>query len=282
MESTTPILDAEFIAWDLETTGLHPVSSEIVELGAVRFRGDGVVLDQFQQIVDPQCRIPAAAYQVHGITNAMVRGKPTIAEVLPQFLEFLGDAPVLMLAHNANFDLGFLSAALGRLRLTPPLHSTLDTCGLARKRTPLRRYNLQALGRYFGLIEYERHRALEDAVLLKDVFRRLIARPPMLHQVEDLYQFSPPRQFERIAATAEQAPEGYEALWEVIAVGGSIEMQYAGGSSPGRLRRVTPRAVMQMRGTLYLSAFCHQGRCDKTFRLDRIQAYSVVSAKKTS
>lgn len=282
MEPATPIIDAEFIAWDLETTGLHPASSQIVELGAVRFRGNGVVLDQFQRVVDPQCRIPAAAFQVHGITNAMVRGQPTLSEVLPQFLKFLGESPVLMLAHNANFDLSFLSAVLGRLRLAPPTHPTLDTCGLARKRTPLRRYNLQALGRYFGLIEFERHRALEDAVLLKDVFLRLISSPPALHRVDDLYQLSTPRQLEGVAVSPERSPDGYEELCEVIAVGGSIDMQYAGGSRPGQFRRVTPRAVLQARGTFYLSAFCHQGRCDKTFRLDRIQAISVLPSNKPS
>ena len=137
MDPKTLIAQAEFIAFDLETTGLHPVSAQIVELGAVRFKGDGEVLGQFQQLVDPRSKIPHIATQIHGITNAMVQGQPTIAEALPEFLEFLGDTPMVMLAHNASFDLGFLSVALCRLRHSFPVHQTLDTCTLARRRISL-------------------------------------------------------------------------------------------------------------------------------------------------
>lgn len=98
----------EFIAFDLETTGLHPVFSRIIEIGAVRFRGDGTVLESFQQLVDPRCEISAGAAAVNGITGEMVAGQPTIEEVLPCFIDFIGDGPVVMMAHNAGFDMGFL------------------------------------------------------------------------------------------------------------------------------------------------------------------------------
>ncbi len=106
MNPLTPISEAEFVAFDLETTGLHPVSSQIVELGAVRFKGDGEVLGQFQQLVDPKSKIPHIATQIHGITNAMVQGQPSIAEALPEFLEFLGDAPIVMLRAQCKFRSG--------------------------------------------------------------------------------------------------------------------------------------------------------------------------------
>ncbi len=279
MDATTPITETEFIAFDLETTGLHPVSSQIVEVGAVRFRGDGEVLAQFQQLVDPQTQIPPAATRVNGLTHAMLKGQPTIAEVLPQFLEFLGSAPVVMLAHNASFDMGFLSFALTRLRYPVPTHQTFDTCTLARRRVSLSGHNLQTLGRHFELIDVERHRALEDAVLLKDVFARLIAQPPALRLVEDICTICPPRTWEEFTTTLKHPPKGFEELWKAMASGAPVEIRYAGGGQPGRPRRVTPQSVVEMRGTLYLTAFCHQGRCDKTFRLDRIQSYAVVPSK---
>ena len=69
-------------------------------------------MDSFQQLVDPQCEISAEVTQIHGITNKMVRGKPTICEVLPRFVEFLGGPDSVLLAHNAAFDLGFLGFAM--------------------------------------------------------------------------------------------------------------------------------------------------------------------------
>ena len=280
MNPLTPIAEAEFVAFDLETTGLHPVSAQIVELGAVRFKGDGEVLGQFQQLVDPKSKIPHIATQIHGITNAMVQGLPTIAVALPKFLEFLGDAPIVMLAHNASFDLGFLSAALCRLRHPSPVHQTLDTCTLARRRISLSRYNLEALGRHLGLIAVERHRALDDSLLLKDVFAHLIARPPALRRVEDLFKISAPRGMDRFGLALEHAPKGYEDLFAAIASGSAIELQYAGGSRPGELRRVTLQGVLQIKGEIYLAVYCHQGRSDKTFRLDRIESYRVLPSNK--
>ena len=86
LTDNTPLADVEFVAFDLETTGLFAAADRIVEIGALRFRLDGTELDSFEQLVDPECEISAEVTQVHGITNKMVRGKPTISEVLPRFL----------------------------------------------------------------------------------------------------------------------------------------------------------------------------------------------------
>src|SRR3990172_4043123 len=81
--------DAEFVAFDLETTGLYPVSCRIVEFGAVRFKLAKGELHHFEQLVDPECPIPGDATRIHGITDAMVHGMPTVATTLPIFLVFL-------------------------------------------------------------------------------------------------------------------------------------------------------------------------------------------------
>ncbi len=85
-----PLSEVEFIAFDLETTGLFPVVDRIVEFGAVRFRLDGCELGTWEQLVDPECPIPPGVTDIHGITDAMVRGQPTLAQSLPGFLDFLG------------------------------------------------------------------------------------------------------------------------------------------------------------------------------------------------
>lgn len=266
----------EFIAFDLETTGLHPVGAQIVEVGAVRFRGDGTVLDQFQQLVDPQCDIPARVTKIHGITNQMVAGEPSIDGVLPRFTQFLGDTPVVLMAHNAGFDIGFLSIAFSRLGHPSPVHLVIDTCALARRRMSLPNYKLETIGRHLRLIDKEKHRALEDAVLLKDVFVHLISKPPAISSTDELYRLSPGLSFELFADVLDDPPAGYEELWEAISEQQPVEMTYLGGSTPGATRIVTPLGVMQTRGAIYLSAFCHKSDCDKTFRLDRIASYRKI------
>lgn len=264
---------ADFIAFDLETTGLHPVGAQIVEIGAVRFRGDGAEVDQFQQLVDPRCDIPARVTEIHGITNRMVAGQPVIGDVLPCFARFLGDTPVVLMAHNAGFDVGFLSVAFSRLGQASPSHPVIDTCALARRRLALPNYKLETIGRHLRLIDDETHRALEDALLLKDVFLHLIGKRPAISSTDELYRLSPGLSFELFAAVLEDPPVGYEKLWEAISEQQPVEMKYMGGSTPGATRVVTPLGVMQTGGQIYLSAFCHQSDCDKTFRLDRIASY---------
>ena len=185
------LLETDFIAFDLETTGLHPVASQIVEIGAVRFRGDGTVIDEFEQLVNPECSIPARVTEIHGITNEMVADQPVIKKVLPRLVKFLGDSPVVMLAHNAGFDLGFLSVAFSRLSQPAPTHPVVDTCALARRRLSLPNYRLETIGRHLRLIKTEKHRALDDAVLLKDVFSHIVSRNPAIRQTDELYGLAP-------------------------------------------------------------------------------------------
>jgi DNA polymerase-3 subunit epsilon len=126
------LTDINFLALDVETTGLFPIMHRLVEIGAVRFRLDGWELATFQQLIDPEIPIPPEVQQVHGITDAMERRKPTIEHVLPPFIEFLGESDTILLAHHAPFDLSFLAMALTRLGIAYPLHSLFDTLHMTR------------------------------------------------------------------------------------------------------------------------------------------------------
>ncbi len=267
---------SEFIAFDLETTGLHPVSSRIIEIGAVRFRSDGTVLDQFQQLINPRCEISAGAMAVNGITNEMVAGQPAIDDVLPDFVEFIGQAPVVMMAHNAGFDIGFLSVAFNRLGWGSPEQPVLDTCALSRRRLALANHKLETVGCHLGLSDYAVHRALDDSLLLKDIFLHLIRFNPAINSIEELNRTAPFMRFERYEEMASQLPSGHEGLWEAIVRNQDVVMQYMGGNRPGSTRVVTPLGVMHAGGSVYLSAFCHSSRTNKTFRLDRIVSYRKV------
>ena len=265
--------EEEFIAFDLETTGLHPVMARIIEIGAVRFRGDGTVLECFQQLIDPKCAISPEAMAVNGISNEMVAGQPLIGEVLPAFTRFIGDDSVVMTAYNAGFDMSFLAFAYGRLGLERPSHLVVDTLALARLRLNLTSYRMEAVGQRLRLVDKPRHRALEDALLLKDIFLKLVEAPPKIESIEELLQVVPGMSFEEYEASLRRAPAGFEALWEAMVTEQVVEMLYLGGSNPGAARVITPLGVTRMGGIFYLSAYCHQSGINKTFRLDRIASY---------
>jgi DNA polymerase III epsilon subunit family exonuclease len=159
-----------FIAFDIETTGLTPVVDRIVEIGAVRFQGVEV-LDTFQGLVDPGMPISVGASSVNGITDEMVQGNPTIEELLPRFLEFLGDT--VPVAHHAPFDVGFLAYEISRLNLRVPDKPVLDTCTIPKRLLPYAgSYSLENLARFFGIESEIFHRALADAVVCMKILNR--------------------------------------------------------------------------------------------------------------
>jgi DNA polymerase III epsilon subunit family exonuclease len=265
--------DMEFIAFDLETTGLHPSFARIVEVGAVRFRGDGTILEEFSELVNPGCRIPAKVIDIHGITDDMVAGKPGIGVVLPKFQEFVGEKPVIMMAHNAGFDVGFLSVAFQQMRREPPMFPIIDTCAMARRRIALPRYSLESIGRSLNLIEDEKHRALDDSLLLVNVFRHLLQHPYELPDTQTLFRFAPPICFESLGMHDESIPLEWRGLQDAIISGRSIIIEYDGGSNPGQRRSITPLNIVLTREVGYLHAYCHRSGSNRTFRLDRIMAW---------
>lgn len=146
----------ELIALDLETTGLDPHQDAILEIAAVRFR-DGELIEEFSTLVDPERPIPALVTQITGLTDADVIGAPRIVRVLPQFMAFVGNAPII--AHNISSDVGFLGK-VGALQA----NLRLDTYELAATLLPdAPRYTLSALAGFVGVDLMRAHRALDDA-----------------------------------------------------------------------------------------------------------------------
>lgn len=187
-----------FVSLDTETTGLSPRNAELVEVAAVRFRlggQSGEVLDQFEQLVDPCCDIPYAATAVHGITNEMVAGKPTIREVLPSLFGFIDTADVVLI-HNAAFDMGFLREASRRWTCRCPLRPVFCTLALARKRIPeLHSHRMDLLVAQFLGRSKADHRALGDAEALRQLFAMMVERSPQMTRYCDLLAHAKARSF---------------------------------------------------------------------------------------
>jgi len=160
--SADMLFDAPFVAFDLETTGLSAYTDKIIEIGAVLMQG-GKELDRFQTFVDPGCRLRKEIVELTGITDDMLNGAPTIEEVLPKFLDFVGDR--ILVAHNADFDTGFIRAACEQLGYAYRLTSA-DTLVLSQNlMTELNRFKLDIVADALSLPEFNHHRAADDAVI---------------------------------------------------------------------------------------------------------------------
>jgi Rad3-related DNA helicase/DNA polymerase III epsilon subunit-like protein len=160
-------MDRTFVALDLETTGLSPRLDRIIEVGAVRFRGDEV-LASFQSLVRPEVSIPRAVQELTGIRDADVASAPPPEEVLTELINFVGDSPVV--AHSGNFDLSYLVDGDGNGKP----YELFDTLELARIVLPMApSHSLPHLSRALGLQHPDPHRALFDADAARQLFRYL-------------------------------------------------------------------------------------------------------------
>jgi DNA polymerase-3 subunit epsilon len=171
------------IVLDTETTGLDPAEGHrVVEIGCLELVNHLPTGRQFRQYLNPERAMPEDAYRVHGLSEEFLRAQPTFAEAADAFLEFVGDARLVI--HNAGFDLAFLNAELARLG-RPPLDAgrAVDTVQLARSRFPGAQASLDALCRRFGIDNSARtlHGALLDCELLAEVYLELVGgRQPSL------------------------------------------------------------------------------------------------------
>ena len=164
-------IDTEYVVLDIETTGLSFKTEKITELGAVKIK-NGEIIDQFESFVNPEKPIPEKIVEITHITDEMVKDAGTIAEVLPKFLDFLGDA--VLVAHNANFDIGFIRYYAEQLGYK--LDNTyIDTLSLSKQVFPdFKKYKLGLIAEKLGIKVEVAHRALDDVLTLVKVFNVII------------------------------------------------------------------------------------------------------------
>lgn len=164
------------IVLDTETTGMDPATGDrIVEIGCLELENHVPTGRTLHLYLNPERDVPAEAVAVHGLTAEFLSAHPTFAEVVDQFVDFVGDDRLVI--HNAEFDVKFLNAELRTLGF-PPLEQrrVLDTLALARRKFPGSPASLDALCRRFGIDLSGRtlHGALLDSQLLAEVYLELL------------------------------------------------------------------------------------------------------------
>ena len=156
------------MVFDIETTGFSSKNDKIIEIGAVKLK-DGEIVDSFSTFVDPKVNIPYKITELTSITQNMVNGQPTIDEVLPKFMEFVGDS--VLVAHNAAFDVGFIKKNLMDMGKTLK-NPVMDTVPLARYLYPdLKKVKLNLVAKHLGISLENHHRAVDDAKATAEILK---------------------------------------------------------------------------------------------------------------
>ncbi|HZC63097.1 MAG TPA: exonuclease domain-containing protein [Streptosporangiaceae bacterium] len=222
-----PLSTLDFVVVDVETTGWSPDADGITEIGAVRLSG-GQVRAEFAALVNPGRLIPPDIVTLTGITDAMVTLAPPVGAVLPRFLDFARGS--VLTAHNAPFDVGFLSAACagtGRRWPAPPVLDTVMLARLLLTEDEVPNCKLATLADFFAAPATPRHRALADARATAAVLAALLDRLAAtgvrtLAQLSAAERAAARRPAAHLSATAVQGPQP------------AAEQRYATPEGPGR------------------------------------------------
>ena len=158
----------DYVVFDLETTGLDPKLSRIIEIGALKYRNNELV-EELSILVNPGCPIPDIITAITGIDDDTVKDAISIEEALPKFIAFIEDLPLV--AHNSRFDLSFIEENILELGLPMIKNTNIDTVYLARKYIKnVYNHKLETLKDYFGLT-YSSHRSIEDCLTTNYVYQ---------------------------------------------------------------------------------------------------------------
>lgn len=264
-------MNAPLVCLDTETARLGG-PPHLLELGAVRIV-EGEVADHFERYVRPPVDVDPDATAIHGIGEEDVRDAPTAAEVLPEFLAWLGDD--WMAAHNAAFDARVLGFELARAGLEAPGQPFVDSLKLARKLIPESPdHKLETLAEFLELEEGEHHRALPDAVWCWKVLEACIERMEGEASPASLVSRSGGVPI-TIPGHAPSAGRGLKPRLRKLALAcerrEEITLLYGQPPEPPVPLRVLPAILYRQAERAYLEAECCSSGLLKTYRLDRVQ-----------
>ena len=158
----------DYVVFDIETSGLNPHKDKIIEIGAIKYINNKKV-DEFSYLIDPKIPISEIVTRVTGITDSDLKNQKTIEEVLPIFLQFIGDYPII--GHNVRFDYDFIEANISKLNLRHLKNKIVDTLFLSRITIyDSENHKLETLKKYLNL-NYNSHRAICDCLTCNDLYQ---------------------------------------------------------------------------------------------------------------
>ena len=251
--------DEEYVAFDLETTGLSSRTDRIIEIGAVILK-EGKEVDRFQTFVDPERTLDRKIVELTGITDEMLKGAPKIEEVLPKFLEFVGDR--VLVAHNSDFDTGFIRGECNRLGYEYNL-TAADTLILSQNLlSHLNKFKLNIVSNALSLPDFTHHRAGDDAMTCGLIMHRLCQKLEEEHDIHTLQAINPAmmklraggritdRQAQHIILFAKNQ-QGLRNLYHLISDSNLKHFK--------RVPRIPKSELMELREGLIIGSACEAG-----------------------
>jgi DNA polymerase-3 subunit epsilon len=268
-----PWREITLIAFDTETSGKYPLSAEICEIAAVKWRG-GAVIETFETLIKPSKPMGSEVIAIHGITNEMVAEAPTISERIADFHRFIEGGVVV--AHHSPFDLGFVAHEFEKAGLALPPEPALCSSLLSRKLFPeSQNHRLQTLIKFFSLPQGTAHRALDDTKACLDVALRCLERAgeTLAHAFGAQGGAIGWRRFS-MKDIGERA--AVRVLMSAIVDQRRVSMTYASGSSPGSPRIVHPEGLVRSLDGDFLVAYDEKDQRSKRYYLDKITEASLA------
>lgn len=160
----------DYVIFDIETTGLDKENDKIIEIGAIKVINNKII-EEFEYLINPGIKLPEVIINITGITDNDLNDKLDVSEVLPKFISFVEDLPIL--AHNSSFDIGFINENIKRIGLNNLDNEIVDTLELSRKYlTHMYNHRLETLKKYYNIKEVS-HRAIGDCKTTNYVYQEI-------------------------------------------------------------------------------------------------------------
>lgn len=263
-----------FIAFDTETSGAWPISSEIIEFGAVQFSSEGEVQKEVNFLIKPSRPLQAENIAIHGITNEMVENAPPMKDVIREIHAFINGH--ICVAHHAPFDMGFVALALEEAKLSLPTPDALCSSLLARKLIPESdNHKLQTLVKLLNIDGGQAHRATDDARACMMVFLECIKRLGADVSLEKLYHVQEKKLSWPLYSVPMTGDGAMPILAQAIREQKIVDMVYEGGTLREKTRPVQPIGIVRNPDGDYLYATCLIDHANKRFYISRIRDLAI-------
>lgn len=253
------------IALDLETTGLSPLTEKIIEVAAIKLTKSGAT--QFHTLVNPQIEIPQYTIDIHGITNAMVKDAPTYNQIVAEFVDFVGELPIV--AHGAQFDIGFIVKENFHQDFDLKINQVFDSCQYAKQilkksdNAP-ENFKLSTLAEYFK-IPLNHHQASDDALASLRILANSMLANEFRLRPREVMNFSKFKKFK-----LDEVTEQIQEISEMIKTKQNTFIKYKGSSSGNGFRPIRPIAFIPMPKGVVLYAQCLLTNLNKSFIVKKI------------
>lgn len=268
-----PLSEIPLVFLDTETTGLTPrFGDRMVEIALARFRGDAME-NFYTTLINPERSISPGAARVHGISDPDVLDAPRFREIAKQVRAELEG--VVIVAHNAPFDLNFVSNEFRLARLNAPGNLALDTLTLLRRFFRFRSNALSRVADALGIERETSHRALADVLTTRAVFQYILGelKPQTLRELLHLQGGPIPWADTEVREEIPLPPELEEALRSRR----KLFLLYVDEYGSQSERWVSPVDVLMRKEYVYLRAYCHLRAAERNFRLDRVLEMKIES-----